>query len=435
MAFSYFVYKLIFIQLMNFSAKGHKKQITLSILLVCWLMCVDAAFGQTKIGFYMKPGVNRVEIPFEKYSNLIVVPVRINNFVTLKFILDTGAETAILTEKLYAEVLKLKYIRELTINGPGVIDSIRAYVAGGVHMSLAEGEILGDGLNLLVLEDDYLELTKNLGEEIYGILGYDFFHRFVVEIDYDNKLLTVVKPLNFKPRRFFAELPMDIVDTKPYLTTIFRQYDLSDSVRLMIDTGASHAALLDVVATDHIVLPDKLLSTQLGRGLGGEIPGFIGRIDKCEIGPFEFEKVLISVPLQGTYMKAIKRGSRHGTIGGDLLTRFHVIFDYPHEKIYLAKGRYYRDSFEFNMSGMSIITDGDKLDTLKVSHVRRDTPAYNAGIREGDHILKINGFTIKNSNISELQMLLRKRPGMKVRVVLKKGDRKVKKIFRLKKLI
>lgn len=257
---------------------------------VLWGMFMYTGKAQTRIGFYMPEGIDRVEIPFEKYSNLIVVPVRINNFITLKFILDTGTETAILTEKLYAEVLNLEYIRELTINGPGVVDSIKAYVASDVQMGLGDGKIIGEGLNLLVLEDDYLELDKNLGEEIYGILGYDFFHRFVIDIDYDNKLLTVINPSIFKPKRAFEELSMDMVHTKPYLKTVFSQYHLSDSVRLMIDTGASHAALLDIVATDHIVLPDPLLSTRLGRGLGGEIPGFIGRIDKCEIGHLNLKK-------------------------------------------------------------------------------------------------------------------------------------------------
>ncbi len=410
---------------------------TAALCLLVFLMVVMRAniYAQQRIGFYMPDGVDRAELAFEKYSNLIVIPVRINNFITLKFILDTGAETAILTEKLYADVLKLKYVRELTINGPGVIDSIKAYVAADVSMTLDSGAILGEGLNLLVLENDYLELSKNLGEEIYGIIGYDLFHRFVVEIDYDNKKLSIIRPAAFKPKKQFSVFPIDIQQTKPYLNTVFYQGDVSDTVRLMIDTGASHAALLDVAATDHIVLPEKLLSTRLGQGLGGEIPGFIGRIEKCEIGCFDFENVLISVPQQGAYIKAIKRGSRHGTLGGDLLSRFHVIFDYPNQKLYLSKGRLYNDPFEFNMSGMTVVADGEKLDVLKVHHVKRNTPADLAGICEGDEILKINGLNLRNSNISEVHMLLRKRDGLRVRMTIKRGEEKQKIKFRLKRLI
>lgn len=407
------------------------------ILVLYVLMGCHAHDGQAqqRMGFYMPPDVYQVKIAFEKYSNLIVLPVRINNFVTLNFILDTGAETAILTEKIYADLLKLKYVRELTINGPGVIDSVKAYVASDIRMSLDSGQILGEGLNLLVLENDYLELNKNLGADVYGILGYDIFHRFVVDIDYDNKLITFTDPAYFKPRRHFTEFDIDILNTKPYLNTVLFQNGLSDTVRLMVDTGASHAALLDLTATDHIVLPEELLSTRLGQGLGGEIPGFIGRMDRCTLGPFDFERVLISVPLPGAYIKAIKRGSRHGTIGGDLLSRFHVIFDYPHRKMYLSKGRLYNHPFEFNMSGMTVIADGEELDTLRVSDVKLNTPAYLAGICYGDQILKINGLTLQNSNISEVHMLLRKKDGKKVRMTILRGAEKIKIEFRLKRLI
>lgn len=391
--------------------------------------------AQQRIGFYMAPDIDRVEIPFEKHSNLIVVPVRINNTITLKFILDTGAETAILTEKIYAEVLKLKYIRELTLSGAGVLDSIKAYVASGVRLSLGEGKIIGSALNLLVLENDYLELNKNLGEEIYGIFGYDLFRRFVVEINYDQNLLVVTRPKKFKPKKYFEVIPMALEGTKPYLRTVFCQEQTCDTIKMMVDTGASHAALLDVTTTDHIVLPRQLISTHLGQGLGGEIPGFIGRIEKCQIGSFGFEDLLISVPLSGAYTKAIKRGSRHGTIGGDVLTRFHVIFDYSDEKIYLTKGRFYKAPFEFNMSGMSVVSDGEKLDILMVSRIKRNTPAYLAGIQEGDRILRINGMTLKNANISEIQMLLRKRDGYKIRVKIERGKEKIKMQFRLKRLI
>ena len=63
------------------------------------------------------------------------------------------------------------------------------------------------------------------------------------------------------------------------------------------------------------------------------------------------------------------------------------------------------------MSGMTIIADGDQLDLLRVSYVKRNTPAYNAGLREGQQILKMNGRNLNNSNISEIQMLLRKTGG------------------------
>lgn len=404
------------------------------VALTLSLLPKGQAIAQTQIGFRMPEGVNKTEIKFEKLSNLIVIPVTLNNSITVKFILDTGAESVIVTEKLFADILGLDFVREINIFGPGIIDSVKAFVATNATLSLPNG-VIGDGLNLLVLEKDYLELHKNLGEEVYGILGYDFFKRFVVEIDYDEQLLTLYRPEIYRPKKSFSELDISIRDTKPYIISKFSQDDKSDTVRMMVDTGASHAVLLDMEATDHLVLPERVEPTRLGRGLGGEIQGYIGRLDECGLGDFSFENVLISIPQQGAYTQAIKRGSRHGTIGGDLLSRFDVVFDYRGEKMYLRKGKYYSYDFEYNMSGMSVLSDGVNLDSIIVIEVVKDTPAHKADIRRGDKILKVNGYQFRDIKISEINTLLRKKHGMKVRmIILREGDR-IKKEFRLERLI
>ena len=40
-------------------------------------------------------------------------------------------------------------------------------------------------------------LNKFEGVELDGILGYDFFKRFVVEVDYINHILTIYEPEKF----------------------------------------------------------------------------------------------------------------------------------------------------------------------------------------------------------------------------------------------
>ncbi|MEO9477193.1 MAG: aspartyl protease family protein [Cyclobacteriaceae bacterium] len=418
-------------------SKKHKAKFHLLILpIIMSLMILKPGqlVAQTEIGFLMPKGVDRVEVPFEKFSNLIVIPVQINDVLTLKFIIDTGAESIILTEKLFAEMLGFDFVREINIHGPGIIDSVKAFVASNVNISLPGG-ISGNGLNLLVLERDYLELHKNLGEEVYGIIGYDLFSRFVISIDYDDGIMTLQRPSSYKPRRFMEALPLQIEGTKPYVLSAFHQKDQADTLKLMVDTGASHAALLDVSTMDHIVMPDKLVATRLGRGLAGEIPGYIGRIDKCAIGNLKFDDVIISIPEEGAYIKAIKRGSRHGTIGGDILSRLNVVFDYPNEKLYIRKGRSYSDPFEYNMSGMTLITEGSQLDSLVVIEVLKKSPAHHAGIRVGDQVLKINGMNLNSATISEINALLRRKHGLKVKVVILRGDRKIKKRFKLKRLV
>lgn len=411
------------------------RQFIFRLTLCCLLLLVFSKItAQERIGFYMPEHLRYVEVKFEKYSNLIVIPITVNNMMTLKFVLDTGAESAILTEKLFGDLLGMNYVREINIQAPGIIDSLRAYVATGVSMSI-EGGIRAEGVNMLVLEENYLELDKNLGDEIYGVIGYDIFNRFVVSIDYDESVIRFFNKDKFKGKNQGLAVDMKVIGSKPYVNMIVKQNAHTDSVKLMVDTGASHAVLLDVYNTDDMTLPEKVVPTLLGQGLGGEIPGYIGRLDQCILSRFSFDDVLVSIPQEGAYVKAIKRGSRHGTIGGDLLTRFEVTFDYGNEKMYLRQGRLYRDPFEANMSGMTIGAHGDNLDSLVVTKVQKNTPAYRAGIKAGDYILKVNSMTRYNSSLSEINALLRRKSGLKVSVSFLRNGNKKKSEFKLKRLI
>jgi len=410
-----------------------------TISLIVFIMMINTCFcstasGQKEFGFKVPENIKSIEIPFEKHNNLIIIPVTINRFLTLKFILDTGVETAILTEKLYSDILNVNYLREITIAGPGVIDSVQAYAANQITFSLPGG-IIGHNMNMLVLKEDYLKLSENIGDDVHGIIGYDLFSRFVVEVDYDNSIITLYNPKRYKKSRSATEVPIHIKNTKPFIEAAIRQDSNRTNLDIMIDTGASHAALIDYGFVNTIDLPQERIVTRLGRGIAGEIPGYIGRMDSVKIGQFEFDEVLVSAPFEGAYNKVIKRGARIGTFGGELLTRFKVTFDYPNEKIYLKKSDEYKDDFEYDMSGLTLNAIGKRLDTLVVASVQKDSPAAKADIKKGDIIYKINGRNLKTHILSDILGLLRKRDSKKIRVKLYRDGEKIKKKFRLKRII
>ncbi|MEM6642366.1 MAG: aspartyl protease family protein [Bacteroidota bacterium] len=390
--------------------------------------------AQREFGFKLPNNTRKVEIPFKQHNNLIVIPITINRFLTLKFILDTGVETAILTEKLYADILKLNYLREISIAGPGIIDSVQAYVANQATFALPGG-IVGQNMNVLVLKEDYLKLSENIGDEIHGIIGYDVFSRFVVDIDYDENILTLHHPKKYKKSRRAITVPIEIRSSKPFVSATVKQGDEKKNLDIMIDTGASHAALLDYQFINGIDVPETKIETRLGRGIAGDIPGFVGRMDSVQIDCFGFDEMLVSAPFEGAYNKVIKRGARVGTFGGDLLTRFRVTFDYPRKRIYLRKGDEYKDNFEYNMSGMNVNAVGDNLDTLKVVSVDKSSPAYGADIRKGDVIHTINGKNLRTHQLSDIFFLLRSRDGKKIRCKIYRGEEKLRKKFYLKRVI
>lgn len=405
-------------------------------IIVCLSIVTLCASGKAQqIGFDFSENEKKVSIRFERYNNLIIIPLLINNVVSLKFILDTGVQYPILTEKALADFLDLNYTRRIVIESPGVSDSISALVAQGVSLKLPGGIKSGINQSLLVLEKDYLQLRKNLGADVYGIIGYSIFSRFVVEIDNDNLTLTLHEPSKYRPKKFSTKVPIKIVNTKPYVKTKVHIKDsIAADLNMLIDTGASHAMLLDA-SSEGIVLPNKTVNTVVGRGLGGEIKGVLGRVECFSLSKYHFKNPISSFPIDGVYGNAILRGSRNGTIGGEILTRFNMVFDYNRSMLYLKKSSGYYKSFEHDMSGINLVVHNRKKGQMLVENIREDSPAYYAGIKKGDIITELNGYTMSNANFNEIISILRQKDGKRVSARVLRDDKPIKFSFKLEKII
>jgi hypothetical protein len=249
------------------------------LLFVCILFPIFTGYGQNNLGFTLEDDRKKVQIPFELHNNLIVVPVVMNGMLPLKFILDTGVRTAILTQKAFSDILNLTYSRKYSIAGPGGENIVEAYITNNVSLDLPG--VSGKGHALLVLDQDLLELRNYLGSDVHGILGYEIFSRFTVEVDYSKKVLTLYAPNRFRKRRRYQRFPMEIVDTKPFIYgKVTMKNGESIDARLLVDSGASHGLMLEPSSDSIIRVPEKQVSTIIGRGIGGEITGKVGRIEQ-----------------------------------------------------------------------------------------------------------------------------------------------------------
>lgn len=395
------------------------------------LLCSYKALSQV-LGFSLADGKTKVQIPIEIHNNLIVVPVILNGALPLKFILDTGVRTAILTQKAFTDILNLTYSRKYVISGPGGEKLIEAYVTNNVSLELPG--VLGRGHALLVLEEDYLELRNYLGVDVHGILGYELFSRFIIEINYERKVMTLMLPERFRKKRKFHSIPIRIEDTKPYVTT---PVVLADGTRLtaklLVDSGASHGLMLDPMSDTRIVVPNNVVSCVIGRGLGGEITGKTGRIKTLHLGPFRLNDAFANFPDPNSYFDSLKLGStsRNGTIGGETLSRFTVVFNFSSEQIYLKKNRAFEKGFHYNLSGITVKAKGSKLNVFEITDVRRESVADKEGIQQGDIILTINGQVAKNIDLNIINALLNYKPGKKINLTIERKGQRLKKEFKL----
>jgi hypothetical protein len=209
------------------------------------------------------------------------------------------------------------------------------------------------------------------------------------------------------------------------------------TAKLLMDTGASHGLMLEPSSDEHIIVPTTTVSTVIGRGLGGVITGKTGRIKSLKLGNYMLNDVLVNFPDPNSYMDTLKSSLtfRHGTIGGEVLSRFIVIFNYPQGKLYLKKNSDFKKKFYMNLSGLDVKAKGAALDIFEVSGVRELSPAAKIGILKGDIILTVNGVPAKSCELNQINALLNTKPGKKISMVLERNEIRYKVEFKLESQI
>ena len=386
------------------------------------------------LGFVIPEGYDNVTIPFDVYNNLIVIDVLLNRSLPLKFVLDTGVRSTVLTEKTLTDLLNLTYARKITIRGAGGMKLVDAFVVNDVTMNI--GRIEGNGHAVLVLEEDLLQLKNFLGVNVHGILGYELFSRFIVDINYDKKIITFSRPDTFKKKKKFKELPLTVEDTKPY---ILANYIIRGTKpmrgKFMLDTGASHTMLLDVRSNNSISVPDPNIASSLGRGLAGNIFGQVARVDKMWVDEYVFEELIAIFPDPSNYEVSLEKNFRNGTFGGGMMSRYHIIFDYVHGKIYVKKGHGFRKPFEFNLSGLIIRAKGVYLRDYEIDNVRKGSAAETAGLKVGDEIVEINGELVSKLNLNQVVGMVNDKANRRIRLRILRDKQYITISFKLTRLI
>ncbi|MGH9831259.1 MAG: aspartyl protease family protein, partial [Blastocatellia bacterium] len=114
-------------------------------------------------------------MPFEIYNNQIALRVSVNGSSPLTFALDTGS-SACVVDINDARALKLELEGNGLASGEGQgIQAVR--FARDVNLGIS-------GLRVQVSRLAVMKL-RPMGRKYSGLLGYDFFARYVVEVDYD----------------------------------------------------------------------------------------------------------------------------------------------------------------------------------------------------------------------------------------------------------
>ncbi len=264
-----------------------------------------------------------------------------------------------------------------------------------------------------------------------GQISAMLFKHFIVDINFDKMLITLIKPENFKYEGQGAAVAWEPMGFGP--RSIPANLVLSDgreiSLKLLMDLGYNDQLQLWTGKENKTPVPDRALPADLGMNIQGIMTrGFVGRLSRIKIGGYEIDNLLAA------YVPASESGQSQceAMIGLGLLSRFNLTFDYYGHRLVIEPNKTFRDPFEYNMSGFSLRKSQEGF--LEIEQVYDHSPAREAGLRVGDRVLEINGKPADVYDYFELESLMM-REGRDIRLRLSREGKEWETYLKLKRLI
>jgi hypothetical protein len=396
-------------------------------------------------------------IPFKLINNLIFIPVNING-AELTFLLDTGiAETSIFS--LENKELKLPNLEKIRLSGLGGNASIDAFRSDNNIVRIGK-DYVNYTSTLYIITDQDFNISSHIGIPVNGIIGYHFFKDHPVIIDYFSKKITIYNNGNlFKKKvKKFDAIDITVEKNKPYIVADVEMTNEKKDSKLLIDLGNSDAIWLFPALIKNFVYNRPNIEDFLGRGFNGDIYGKRSRIHNLYLGNFKFEKPLTAMPDEYSIQHVNMVENRKGSVGGDIMRRFTVAFDYTNQKLYLRKNRNFNDPFHFNMSGLDFRQDGMEwskdlvnLSTknrdnsnggvevvnnsmyyrfvlkpiFAIAGVRKDSPADKAGLKKDDKLISINGKKTVDMTMEKIMEMMKSEEGKTINMQILRNNKEM----------
>ena len=365
--------------------------------------------------FAIAGGRTSTTVPFTLANGHIYLQVRLDGKGPFLFLCDTGGANIVTPEVAKSlglasagaiqgrgvgeksEDVGLTKVRKLEVGDASLTDQVFAVSPMG---GLAEAE----------------------GVTAQGLIGYEVFKRFVVEIDYERGRLTLVLPDVFTYKGSGTAVPFKFNDRIPQvegeIDGIPGKFD--------IDTGSrASLTILAPFAAKHNLKEryGAKVEAVTGWGVGGSTRGLITRTGVLKLGGVEVKGPVTELSLQtkGAFVDPYVAGN----VGAGVLQRFNLVFDYGRGRIIFERNANDARPDLYDRSGMWLnLSKG----VFQVIDVVAGGPASAEGLKKGDEILSIDAKTPVQLTLAGARSKLKTEPaGTRVRLRVRSGgaDREV----------
>jgi hypothetical protein len=303
---------------------------------------VNTKIDSTKVNveipdsIFTMPGKGGADFKFPEQTDSIVVPcppdknrlfinVRINGRGPFRFMLDSGAGSTVLSQRV-AAILGINVSGNTPARGIGGFGNL----GFGDIDSLDIGELTLRFSKIMVADFD--SLSGSIMSDLDGILGYDFFARFPIRIDFPDSILIIYRPGYATKDKFQNDIPLEIYYQMPLVTG---ELD-GQPLRLVLDLGAQAGVVLQRNSPGFQLVMKRakeLSRTTRIAGIGGSQDVYSAVMDSLRIGSH-----LITSPT----VLALNDASGlplpdyiEGLVGFEILKRFDLYLDYSRGRMWL----------------------------------------------------------------------------------------------------
>ena len=437
------------------------------IKLLLIFLCVSLGL-RAQEGFVLDSNKEKVVIPFKLLSNLIFIKVNVNG-VDLTFLLDTGVAETVLFSLDENQSVIFEDVEKVQLKGMGnqlPIDALKAR-----NNVLKMPNFTDVSHDILIVLDQEVNFSPNVGIPVNGILGFDFFRNSAVEIDYLRKRITIRRAEYLSKRQVkrYESFPLEIIKDKPYIDVLVKSGKQATVAKVLVDNGNSDALWLFANRSKTIEIPPKSIPDFLGRGFSGNIYGEKARVENVKLNGFKLENIITSFPDSISTQNINTTIDRLGSIGGEVLRRFDQIFDYQNKILYLKPNKNFEQEFVYDKSGIELQHEGmewveERIEVrtqykgevftgtgekvtnafaykfglkpvFKIFNVRTGSTAAEAGLKENDKIITVNGKLANKMSLDQLNKLLRGPENKLIKMEIEREGKEILISFRLKTVL
>jgi len=256
-------------------------------------------------------------------------------------------------------------------------------------------------------------------DEVAGVVGYEFFKRFPVKLDFQHSRATFYDPARFTYAGGGVGVPVAVRDR---VALVEGSVDNFKGV-FAIDTSDRGSLELASPFVEKNGLVKRLGATQSfvsGASGDGHTHALLARANLLKLGAVSVDRPVVALlqAVPGSTPSADVAGS----VGYGILRQFNITFDYANGMLYFEKNTNFGLPDVFDRSGMWIERGATGFEVVDVI---RDGPAAKAGLAPGNVIVAIDGKAWSAVTLPAFRQELKGAPGAKIKVKLAGGQERV----------